>query len=285
VDLLKFNCRPEFLPYAAKYFNLINLANNHTDNEDGMVGLTETRERLSKVPGLQYFGTFDPAVANDICEVIGLPVRLKVGTHEVGKANLPVAFCAWHYVFRLPRPGEIAVMKKFARLMPVFAFAHMGKEYIPKADAVQESIAHTIIDQGPEFLIANQSHWVQNAEVYKGKLIVYSTGNFIFDQLDAETNRGDNIAVNLSLQVDDNVRKWLSLGKSCLVFHDACFSEAQNVGLKKVSLQLDYGVVASQGGYRDLTHLADSATQKAVEQRMGWAAVCKELTAPYGCTK
>jgi poly-gamma-glutamate synthesis protein (capsule biosynthesis protein) len=185
----------------------------------------------------------------------------------------------------LPRPGEIAVMDKFAKIMPVFAFAHMGKEYIPKADAVQESIAHTIIDQGPEFLIANQSHWVQNAEVYKGKLIVFSTGNFIFDQLDSETNRGDNIAVNLSLQVDDNVRKWLALGKRCLTFHDDCFETAQQSGLKKVTLKLDYSVVASQGGYRELTHAADAATQKAVEQRMGWAAVCQALSAPYGCTK
>ena len=285
VQLLKFNCRPEFLPDAAKYFNLINLANNHTDNENGIVGLTETRERLSKVPGLQYFGNFDPGVANDVCEVVALPVRLEQGAKKPTQAHLPVAFCAWHYVFRLPLPGEIAVMKKFAQIMPVFAFAHMGREYIPKADAVQESIAHTIIDQGPEFLIANQSHWVQNTEVYKGKLIVFSTGNFIFDQLDAETNRGDNIAVTISLPVDANVRKWLALGPHCEVYHDDCFAAAEQEGLKKVSLTLSYGVVASQGGYRELTHLADAATQAAVEQRMGWAAVCRLLRPPYSCTE
>src|SRR3989344_8980056 len=42
IDNLIFNCRPEFLPEATKYFNLFDLANNHTDNQNGMVGLTKT---------------------------------------------------------------------------------------------------------------------------------------------------------------------------------------------------------------------------------------------------
>jgi len=282
VKLLVFNCRPEFLNAFTKYFNIINLANNHTDNQGGITGLTETRNRL-KDAGVQYLGTFDPAVASDICEIIALPVRLEETGKPETKGNLPVAFCAWHYVFRLPRPGEIDVMKKFVDTFPVFAFAHMGREYIPKADPVQEQIAHSIIDDGPEFLIANQSHWVQNTEVYKGKLIVYSTGNFIFDQLDAETNRGDNVAVNLSVKADDNVKKWLALGPSCFGFQDDCFAKAQAQGLKKVQLNLAYSVVVSQGGYKLLTHRADAATQAAVEQRMNWTPTCAQLSAPYSC--
>ncbi len=282
VKLLIFNCRPEFLPYFTKYFNLINLANNHTDNQGGMTGLSETRTRL-KAAGVQYFGNFDPSVSNDVCEVVALPVRLQQTGKPETKASLPVAICAWHYVYRLPRPGEIDVMKRFAGTMPVFAFVHMGREYIPKADPVQEQIAHQVADDGPEFVIANQSHWVQNTEVYKNKLIVYSTGNFIFDQLDQETNRGDNISVKLSVKEGDNVRKWLALGPSCFTYQDDCLAKAQAEGLKKVQLNLDYSVVASQGGYKELTHRADAATQQAVEQRMNWSETCSQLKAPYGC--
>lgn len=39
---LSFNCRPEYLPEAAKYFTAFTLANNHTDNQ-GPEGFTETR--------------------------------------------------------------------------------------------------------------------------------------------------------------------------------------------------------------------------------------------------
>ena len=283
VTLLKFNCLPQFLPYATKYFNLINLANNHTDNDNGSVGLNETRERLSKIPGVQYFGTFDPSVTKDDCEVVGLPVHLKTAGQPDKKGNLPIAFCEWHYVYRLPLPGEIETEQKFARIMPVFGFAHMGREYIPKADPVQEQIAHQIIDSGAEFVIANQSHWVQNTEVYKNKLIVYSTGNLIFDQLDTETNRGDNIAVSLSVKDDANVEKWLKLGPTCVTFQDDCFAKAQAEGLTKPQVSLDYHVVASQGGDKELTHLADPATQAAVEQRMNWSTTCQLLAAPYGC--
>lgn len=283
VQLLVFNCRPEFLPYATKYFNLINLANNHTDNQGGTKGLQETRDRLSKTPGVQYFGTFDPGVTNDDCEVVGLPVRLQTPGQAETKANLPIAFCAWHYVFRLPRPGEIEAEQKYAQVMPVFGFAHMGREYIPKAESTQVSIAHQIIDNGAEFVIANQSHWVQNTEAYNHKLIVYSTGNLIFDQLDAETNRGDNIAISLIVKNDANVQKWLKLGPTCLAYQDTCFQMAQQEGLKKVQLNLEYHVVASQGGYKELTHVADPTTQAAVEERMNWSTTCQQLATPYGC--
>jgi poly-gamma-glutamate synthesis protein (capsule biosynthesis protein) len=283
VNLLVFNCRPEFLPYATKYFNLINLANNHTDNQGGITGLQDTRDRLAKQPGVQYFGTFDPGVTKDDCEVLGLPVRLQSKGKPDTKAKLPIAFCAWHYVFRLPRPGEIEAEQKFAKIMPVFGFAHMGREYIPKAEDTQVSIAHQIIDSGAEFVIANQSHWVQNTEVYKNKLIVYSTGNLIFDQLDTETNRGDNIDVTINVKEDDNVKKWLALGPSCFVYQDSCLAKAEQEGLKKVQLNIQYGVVASLGGYKVITHRADAATQAAVEERMNWSATCQQLTTPYAC--
>lgn len=283
VKLLVFNCRPEFLPYATKYFNLINLANNHTDNQGGITGLQDTRDRLAKQPGVQYFGTFDPGVTNDDCEVLGLPVRLQSKGKPDTKAKLPIAFCAWHYVFRLPRAGEIETEQKYASIMPVFGFAHMGREYIPKAEDTQVSIAHQIIDNGAEFVIANQSHWVQNTEVYKNKLIVYSTGNLIFDQLDTETNRGDNIDVTINVKEDANVKKWLALGPSCFVYQDDCLAKAQQQGLQKVQLNVQYGVVASQGGDKVITHRADAATQAAVEQRMNWTATCQALTTPYAC--
>jgi len=277
VDNLIFNCRPEFLPEAAKYFNLFDLANNHTDNQNGSVGLTETRQHLAATPGVQYFGSFDPSVAKDVCEVVALPVRLQKPDKTETKGSLPVALCAWHYFYRKPQPGEIEVMQKYAKLMPVFAFAEMGTEYQPRANDTQVNIAHQIVDQGPEFLIANNPHWVQNTEVYKHTLIVYSTGNFIFDQLDTETQRSASIDLTVSLPYDDNVAKWVKLGPTCAAFQDDCLAQAQAQGLSKVKLDLKYGVVAGQGGAGKVTHRADAATQAAVETRLNWAESMRQL--------
>ena len=281
INNLVFNCRPEFLPAATKYFNIFDLANNHTDNQGGETGLEETRMNLQKA-GVQYFGTFDPADSNDVCEVLALPVRIEKSDKSMQKASLPVTFCGWHYVFRLPRAGEMDVMDAYNKIMPVFAFAEMGTEYESKANPTQVSIAHQIIDHQPAFLIANNPHWVQNTEVYKGKLIVYSTGNFIFDQLDQETNRNANIDLYISVKYDANIAKWLALGPHCAVFHDDCLAEAQKEKLTKVALHTTYGVVAGNSGDRVVSHKADAATQSAVLDRLNWAVTCTQLSEQVG---
>ncbi len=281
ISNLVFNCRPEFLPAASKYFNLFDLANNHTDNQGGQTGLAETRQHLAAVPGMQFYGNFDPTITKDICEVIALPVRVqKVGSND-DKAQLPVAFCAWHYFnyFRGPTTEELAVVAQYANVMPVFGFAEMGLEYQASASESVQQIAHQMVDTGLDFLLANNPHWVQNAESYKGKLIVYSMGNFIFDQLDTETQRSASIDTTLKIKYDDNVAKWLVLGPTCAVFQDNCLQAAVQQGLHKVSLSLNYKIVAGQGGANKVTHKADAVTQGNIETRLNWAQVSTELEA------
>ncbi len=304
VNFLNFNCSPKFLPALTKYFNLINLANNHTDNQDGQNGLAETRKNFDAYPGTQYFGNFDPSVTSDICEVVVLPVRLNKSTSpsdlnktksqptvtnrvdalaaidpKQEKASLPVAFCAWHYFNynRGPTDQELAVARDYANSMPVFAFAEMGAEYQSAAGEQQVAIAHQLIDSGAELLLANNPHWVQNAEVYKGKLIMYSLGNFIFDKFEPEAQQGVSLDTRVTVPYDDNVAKWLALGKECGAFKDECLQKAKQQGLKKVKLGLHYAPVANQNGSGKVTHRADAATQSAVEQRLGWSEVLKQL--------
>lgn len=269
VDRLVFNCRPEYLPEAAKYFTILDLANNHSDNA-GFAGLQETRKRLSDA-GIQHYGSYDASTLDDVCEVIALPVRI-VTDGVTNKGTLPVAFCAWHYFYRTPLPGELEAMDRYARIMPVFAFAHMGAEYNTTAQPIQVDIAHRIADRGPEFVIANNPHWVQNSEVYNGKLIVYSTGNFIFDQLDSEGTRSASIDATMSVKYDANIAKWLKLGQECVQFHDDCIGKAEAQGLTKPKVSFGYAVVAGDNSSH-LTKKGDSALQKSIEERMNWSAV------------
>ncbi len=268
---LVFNCRPEFLPEAAKNFTIFNLSNNHSDNL-GPEGLEETRTKLHEA-GIQVYGHYEPGNTAEACEVIGLAVRVRHDDQTETSETLPVAFCAWHYFYRLPLPGELEVMRAYAERMPVFAFAHMGVEYRASADAIQRQIAHAIVDRGPEFLIANNPHWVQDAEVYKEKLIVYSTGNFMFDQqYNAEVTRSVSIEAEMSLAYDDNVARWLKLGKECIKLRDNCLSRATEQGLTKPKLSFTFELIAGDNT-NQLTKRADPAVQQAVEERLRWAEV------------
>ena len=72
------------------------------------------------------------------------------------------------------------------------------KEYLVKIDYSPETyefkhterqkrLAHTWIDAGADIIVGAHPHVVQDVEVYKGVPIVYSLGNFLFDQTEKNT--------------------------------------------------------------------------------------------------
>ena len=65
----------------------------------------------------------------------------------------------------------------------VIPYFHLGAEYIaiPPAWAVQAT--HMAIDAGAAMVVTNHPHLIQGMEIYAGKPIVYSPGNFILDQM------------------------------------------------------------------------------------------------------
>ena len=68
---------------------------------------------------------------------------------------------------------------------------HAGDEYEPLPNDSQMAFAHAAIDAGAEMVIGHHPHVVQTMEIYKGKYIFYSLGNFIFDQMwSRETREG-----------------------------------------------------------------------------------------------
>ncbi len=270
-----FNCRPEFLPAMKKYFTILNFANNHVYDQGS--DKFPQMQKYAKDAGFQFLGNQNPAETKDVCEVMAMKVHLIKKGNKSSEGILPIAFCAWHYFERQPYPGEFDVMKKYAEVMPVVGLMQVGQEYVAKAGSDQESVGRSIIDGGAEFAIGNSPHWVQNSDVYKNKLIFYSTGNFIFDQLDEETNRGASIEVNMKVKYDDNVAKWLALGDKCKMHYDDCLKLAQDNKLKKVQPTFTYGLVASTTGYKQLTQKADLVTQKAVEERANWQETLRKL--------
>lgn len=273
----KFNCLPGWLPELKKYFPIINLSSNHTYDR-GADGFAETLKNLDAA-GFQVVGNYTPHADKDNCRILSLPVRLVDSDGQPTKGILPIAFCSFNYkILFSPEPGELEKIKDYQAVMPVFGMLNAGSEYRPSAGTTQINLAHKMIDYGAEFVIGNGTHWVQNTEAYKGRLITYSLGNFIFDQADAESRRSANIILNLSANYDDNLAGWLTLGTECQANPDHCLELIQASGLKKPDLQLKFSVIAAEGGFNSVTHKANTSLQKAVEERLDWANTEAGLT-------
>ncbi|MDB5166945.1 MAG: hypothetical protein JWN26_90 [Candidatus Saccharibacteria bacterium] len=279
--LLQFNCSPDYLPEAAKWFTAFTLANNHTDNQ-GIDGFNETKANLEK-NGIQYFGHYDPRALDDLCDVISVPVTVTNDDQSTSKGKLPIAMCGYHGVFRIPLPDAVAVMEPYSKLMPVIAMPHMGVEYQPAPDQLKTDFYRSLIDGGADVVLGDHPHWIQNTESYKGHLIVYSMGNFMFDQQDtAEVVRSAAIQVVIKTNNDDKamVKKWLALGEKCEAYHDTCLVEAQREGLTKLNISFQFGVVGTNDSNK-ITKPATAEQLTGILQRLQWSSTMSKLQAPY----
>jgi poly-gamma-glutamate synthesis protein (capsule biosynthesis protein) len=278
---LQFNCDPNYLPEASKWFTAFTLANNHTDNQ-GVDGFAETKQQLQK-NGIQYFGNYDPTVIDDACEVISLPVTVTESNKTVQKGKLPVAICAYHGVFQIPPAESVAQIAKYSKYMPVIAMPHMGAEYKASPDQIKTDFYRSLIEGGADVVLGDHPHWVQTSEAYNGHLIVYSMGNFMFDQQDSvEVTR--SAAINVKMTVTDAnktlLQDWLDLGEKCAAFKDDCLSQASKQNLKKLSIEYQFGVVGTNDSDK-IVKPANPDQQAAILTRLNWQKTMSELQAPY----
>jgi len=154
-----------------------NLANNHLSNY-GAQGISET-DQLLQSHGILTSGLGPVAVI----DVRGIKFGF-IGFNGVGRAIDQTALKAG--IARARQEADIVVVQ-----------FHWGKEYerqpmaapsVPTPDD-PVNIGHLAIDWGADIVIGNHPHWYQGVEVYKGKLITYAHGNFVFDQMWSEETR------------------------------------------------------------------------------------------------
>ena len=81
----------------------------------------------------------------------------------------------------------------------LIVFTHWGIEYHPQQSYDQEAMARVAIDAGADFVVGAHPHVIQPSSSYRGKPIVYSLGNFVFDEMWGEMERRGNV-LSLTLQ-------------------------------------------------------------------------------------
>lgn len=91
----------------------------------------------------------------------------------------------------------------------VVVFPHWGIEYTFGPSPAQQRLGHLMIDAGADLVIGNHPHWVQSVEIYKGKPIWYSLGNFTFDQSWSEPTL-EGVTLELTFRGGTLVQAWMN---------------------------------------------------------------------------
>ena len=76
----------------------------------------------------------------------------------------------------------------------VIVSMHGGTEYASKPNKAQIEVAHAAIDAGAALVVGHHPHVIQPKEIYRGRLIFYSLGNFVFDQFQRDATQHGEIA-------------------------------------------------------------------------------------------
>jgi hypothetical protein len=175
-------------------FDVVSFANNHS-LDWGQEAFLETMELLEENK-IEYTGA-----GRNIAEARKPAILERKG---IRFAFLSYASeYKWGWTAGDSRPGIATV-----RVHPLYAPPHVNKEEMEammmdikgakeKADVVivsdhwgvsggitltphQEAIGHACIDAGADLVLGGHPHVLQGIEIYKGKILCYSLGNFVF---------------------------------------------------------------------------------------------------------
>jgi hypothetical protein len=187
-----FKVHPRAIPTLDKWFDAFSIANNHTGDFGDDALLEELKLFDGKVP--LFGGGKNLAEARKPWTIEKNGVRIAIlGYNEfipeefaAGENDPGIAWSVDEHVV-----ADIKAARETHRADVVLPFMHWGWEYEPEPSDRQKQLARTMIDAGASAVIGGHPHVTEGAEIYKGRPIVYSLGNFVFDGFEEpEANLG-----------------------------------------------------------------------------------------------
>ena len=158
------------------------LGNNHS-MDMGLPGLIDMRRLLNKA-GIGTVGA-----GRNRQEAL-MPYSFKKKGAKKGKGPkftlLSLSRVGHHDIFSsTSRPGvakrlEKNTLARLSKRAKTIVSLHWGREYFLQPSLEQVKLAHSLIRQGASAVIGHHPHIPQAVEIYKGGVIFYSLGNFLF---------------------------------------------------------------------------------------------------------
>jgi poly-gamma-glutamate synthesis protein (capsule biosynthesis protein) len=170
-------------------FNIASVANNHT-MDYGKSGFVKTIEYLEKDSiwtvggGMNQRESFKPLLIEKNGETFAVFAMLEF-LLEGTVYNEDKPYPALGNIERLCQE----IIKIQGDIDNIIVSFHWGKEgsFLPTSQQID--YAHRVIDAGADLVLGHHPHVLQSVETYKQKLIVYSLGNFIFDNIGLHQNQ------------------------------------------------------------------------------------------------
>ncbi len=183
-----FRAGPRIIPELAKSgFDAVCVANNHAFDY-GLPCFLNSLERLRNF-GIEPVGggknleeALKPALLERNGLIIGVLGFNYTRTNYIGEdrpACAPAEY--WPRVFR-----AIRIAKDSCDILLVHI--HWGVEYAPFPTDSQMILGRAMIDSGANVVLGHHPYRWQGVEFYRGGIIAYSLGNFVFDQNDIANN-------------------------------------------------------------------------------------------------
>jgi len=159
--------------------NMVNIANNHS-YDCLSAGFISTKKYLDEA-GIAYIGDRDILNIFVVKEIDGKKLAF-IGIDETLEPARVKEF--YPLIKKLKSENDYVVVN-----------IHWGTEYLLTASEAQRNIAYNLIDNGADVIFGHHPHVVEPVEIYNGKAVFYSLGNFVFDQTGLEETRGLGVGV------------------------------------------------------------------------------------------
>ncbi len=164
-------------------FNVLSLANNHI-MENGKQAVMDTMRIL------EDHGILCAGIGEDKHSVKN-PVIVQLKQNKLAflaySLSPPFSSAPMPRAEDLYARGGLAEIKRDIKVSKnmeadvIIVSLHWGHEFIDSPSPRQVKLAHELVDSGVNLIIGHHPHVLQAVESYRGAVIAYSLGNFIFD--------------------------------------------------------------------------------------------------------
>ena len=179
--IFSFRADPRAVSVLKGRFDALAVANNHS-GDYGKAAFLETLSHLDAA-GIRHFGGgVDLSSAHEPLWIERKGLRIAVLSYNEFKPRSFEAGPNWPGI-AWSEDSQVVSDIRAARAAGadlIIPFMHWGWELETTGER-QRQLARTMIDAGADLIVGGHPHVTQVAEYYRGKLIVYSLGNFVFD--------------------------------------------------------------------------------------------------------
>ncbi len=188
--IYSFRADPRVVPLLKGRFDALAVANNHS-GDYGQAAFLETLEHLAGQGIVAFGGGRNLEEAHRPLWIARGGLRIAVLAYNEFKPRSFEAGADWPGIAWSEDSQVVADIRaaREAGADLVIPFMHWGWEREEQPSERQRQLARTMIDAGADVVVGGHPHVTQGAEYYRGRLIVYSLGNFVFDGFDTAATR------------------------------------------------------------------------------------------------